>query len=198
MSRSLLFGIDPGFASVGWAVVSLHRGEGETVLGLGVIRTEPAKFKHKVLVAEDNVVRTSSIVKSLRAILTDPVGLPVGAGADFRAICAESMSHTRNASAASKVALTWGVIVTLSDMLRLPLLQESPQKVKKALCASGDASKKEVQDALCARYSIQADASARYLRDIPKGQHEHAWDALASVVACLNSDVVRMARQMVS
>jgi Holliday junction resolvasome RuvABC endonuclease subunit len=176
-----LAGFDPGLANFGWAKVILTRSD-ILVRGMGVIRTEPENKKRKVLASDDNVRRARVIARELKGWLPE-----------VSAICAESMSFPRNSSAAAKLGNSWGVVSALSEVYDLPVVQESPQKIKKCVTGNSSAPKDEVRDALIERFACQD-----FLKGFPASVHEHAWDALASIVACLDSDVVRLARQMLA
>jgi len=177
-----VLGIDPGFASVGYAVVVLTPTK-ELVAEVGLLRTEPSAKKRKVLVADDNFRRSQEIARDLRHLVRDH---------QIQLICAESMSFPRNASSAAKVALCWGVLASLSHQLGLALLQASPQEVKKRVCGKRDASKEEVQEALTLRFPDLPEK----LGSVPASLREHPYDALASVLPCLDSETVKLARQM--
>ncbi len=182
MNKVLLFGSDGGLAHFGHASVALHA-TGEEIIDLGVAHTEKSDAKRKVLAADDEVRRARELCVLLDA------AIPAGC----RAICAESMSHPRNASAAGKLKMSWGVLVYAAHARNLAILQASPQEIKKALTGRKDASKEDIARAIADRYG---DKPARILdaKKIPNGKREHAYDALASIVACLNSDLVRMLR----
>jgi crossover junction endodeoxyribonuclease RuvC len=182
MNTSLLLGLDPGFASVGWCVLSLEESR-EDVVAMGVFRTEKADAKRKVLAADDNFRRAREIVRLLRPKVDN-----------VQAICAESMSFPRNSSAAAKMAMSWGVVACMSELFNIPVVQATPKEVKKAVCSNGSATKEEIEAALRARYAGRLSASL--LADVPRSCHEHAWDALAACVACFDSEVVRLARRM--
>lgn len=170
----IVLGCDPGLANFGIAVVEL---EPLRVITLEVLRTK--KSTAKALVADDNVRRSREIAASLLELCKHR---PV-------AICAEAMSHPRNASAAGKLSMSWGVLSAISALLDIPIVQASPQRIKKATCGRADASKAEVQRALVDRFGA-------LVWPTPGGVIEHAADALGAVIACLDSDVMRMARQM--
>jgi Holliday junction resolvasome RuvABC endonuclease subunit len=136
-----------------------------------------------VLAVDDNVRRARELVVGLRDVMRH---------FDVRAIAAESMSHPRNSSAAAKVALAWGVIVTLSEVAELPLLQASPQEVKHRVCQSKSASKDEVAFEVRRQLGNHIED---LLGDYPDGLHEHAYDAAATALACMSSDVVRALRR---
>lgn len=174
-----VLGIDPGFASVGYAVVCLHPVR-ETVMKIGVIHTEKSGVKQNVLAADDNLRRAREVFTALNLQT-----------AWVTALCAESMSFPRNSQAAAKVAMTWGVIAALAEWKGFPIVQASPQAIKKVLCGAKNASKEDVQQALQMRYG-----KVPGMEELSKGDMEHAFDALAAVVCCLDSEVVRMARKM--
>ncbi len=85
--------------------------------------------------------------------------------------------------------MAFGVIAAVAQRHGLPVVQASPQQVKKALCGRRDASKMDVKGALERRYSGLPWPPQQTLV-------EHAADALAAAVACLEHQVVRMARRM--
>lgn len=174
-----LLGVDPGFASVGLALVRLHT-DGESVAAVGVIRTEKSDKKQRVLASDDNTQRGRVISRELRAFV----------GAErIHAICAESMSFPRNSSAAAKMAICWGILINFAEEREIPILQASPQQIKIALCRRKDASKEDVQSSLDQRYPFLL----KLLTDgqITKSVREHPYDAVGAVVACLQSDLIR-------
>lgn len=177
---SIVLGCDPGLASFGLALVDVDATD-ERVVALEVLRTEKSSRKRSVLAADDNVRRC----RELSARLLYLVGQHRP-----RVICAESMSHPRGSSAAAKLAMSWGALATVAEILALPLVQAAPKAIKLATAGSGTASKEDVQAALERRYPGLAWPSR-------KSDVEHAADALGAVVACLESDVVRMARRLV-
>lgn len=174
-------GVDPGFASIGYSIVELLP-QGERVVALGVIRTQKSTKKQHVLACEDNFSRAREIAVALRRLV---------AVHGIRAICAEAMSFPRQASVAAKIAMVWGILADLTADQNLPLVQPTPQQIKKALCGKASASKTEVEAAVRARYR------GLDLTGIPSGQHEHVFDSLAAVVASLDSEVLRALRQAV-
>lgn len=172
-----VLGIDPGFASCGYALI--HVGTtGETVVELGVLRTEKSAAKRQVLATDDNVRRTRELARPLTELVQR---------ADV--VCAESMSFPRNASAAGKMCLCWGLLVGLVFARDLPLLEASPQEIKKRICGRRDASKEELERELVRRYEPLPP-------EVPASLREHAYDALGAAVACLDSDVIRLARRL--
>jgi Holliday junction resolvasome RuvABC endonuclease subunit len=175
---SCFLGIDPGFASIGYAIVQI---EPEKLIDLGVIRTEKSGKKRGVLASDDNLRRAREIHK---ALLRKILGLRVVA------ICAESMSFPRNASAAAKVAISWGVLASIAEQLAIPIVQASPQEIKRKLCGRKDASKADIEAAVRKLYKSPVEPN------VPRSLREHAWDALSAIAACQDSDVLMMARRL--
>jgi crossover junction endodeoxyribonuclease RuvC len=175
---NVVLGLDPGFASLGWCACSVTAGSVRAVAA-GVLRTKKSAAKHGVYASDDNLTRARFIYSAFDAIVV---------AFQPAALCAESMSFPRNASAAAKVAMSWGVIAAVAEAHALPVLQASPQAVKLALCGKKDASKEEVQAAL----RVRIGDLDPLLLNVPKGQHEHPYDAGAVVVACGASDVMRL------
>ncbi len=205
MSSAQILGIDPGFASLGYAVLNLDA-TGPTVATLGVLRTAKTDKKHRVLAADDNVRRCRELALPLaQLMLSGAVGYvapPAGVAgfvermrttSTLSLVCAEKMSFPRNASAAAKMAMSWGMIVAYLHHHGLPLIQASPQDVKRRVTGSSSASKEEVQKALIKRFGR---GLLRMLKGIPEGQHEHAFDALAAAVACLDSEEGRIVQTL--
>lgn len=177
-----VLGVDPGFASLGYAVVDLDD-VSETPLCMGVVETKKNNRKQKVLACEDNFVRAQELIRQVHALVTSY---------DVKAICAEAMSFPRNASTAAKMALAWGAMAALCDYESMPMVQATPQQIKKVVASKRTASKTDIQDALVNRYP-EVD---RMLDNLAKTKREHAADALGAVVAALDSDVIRMVRKL--
>ena len=184
---AVVLGLDPGFASFGWCALSLTAAPSLLPVQLravaaGVLRTSKSAAKHHVYASDDNVARARDLWVRLSMLV-----------AEFKpaALCAEAMSFPRNASAAAKVAISWGLLAALAEEHRLPLIQALPQAVKLACCGKKDASKDEVALAV-ANLTGMHDG---LLGGVPKGQYEHPYDACAVAVACLGSDVLRLLAQ---
>lgn len=171
-----ILGVDPGFANLGYSVCQIDRSGKLTLQALGVIRTTKSSKKTRTLASEDNIRRAREIAHDLMEI--------VGRWQP-KVICAEAMSFPRNSGAAAKVAMAWGIVAAILAKEALPLVQPSPQAVKKAVCGKASASKEEVQRAM-----ERAHRLPRFLSGIPKGLHEHPIDSLAVIHASLESDVI--------
>jgi Holliday junction resolvasome RuvABC endonuclease subunit len=176
--------LDPGFASIGYARLVIPSDARPSVEMFGVFHTVKSDKKQKVLATEDNVSRAMKIAKFLRQLTTTGNGRVIG-------FCAEAMSFPRSASVAAKMAMTWGALASLSEAASIPILQTSPQAVKRALCGMASATKEEVQAAVEKLYP----ETLVQKRAIKKGDLEHCFDALAVGHVMLDSDVVKMTRR---
>jgi crossover junction endodeoxyribonuclease RuvC len=175
----IVLGVDPGFASLGLAAVELGV-DTCAPLAAWVVRTEPSARKRAVRASEDNVRRCLELATALEAAVTR--WRPV-------ALAAETMSWPRNAGAAAKVALGWGVVVAMAHRHGLPLVQASPMDVKRALLGRKTASKEEMIAEVGRRWpDLELPPQATL--------QEHAADAVAVVLACLDSPALQMARRL--
>lgn len=179
----VILGVDPGLASFGWAVTDVVRDGSLAVIELGVFRTTKSATKRNVLAADDTVRRARELDQRLVELI-ERHGVPA-------VICAESMSFPRSASAAAKMAVTWGLICALANDCDAPIAQCSPQALKKALTGSSSSSKTDVQQALEVRFG-----NRELLAHLGKTIREHAADALGAIVACSGHEAMRMARRM--
>lgn len=175
-----VLGCDPGFANCGVALVQLLS-DREVVRALDVIRTAKDSAKRRTYAADDNLRRARELHRALDGLVVTH---------NVRAIAAESMSFPRNATNSAKMSLCWGVLASIAEARRLPIVQASPQAIKRAVTGSTTASKDEVEFALLKRFGNDAEE----LFTGPDGLREHAFDALGAVVACLDSDVLRALR----
>lgn len=184
MSKSVyLLGVDPGLANMGWSVLQLLP-DMEVLIDCGVRRTEKSNAKRKVLASDDNLRRAREMAAELDQVFNR---FPISV------VCAESMSFPRNSSAAAKMAMCWGSLATFVQLRNLPIVQSSPQEVKKVLCGNKSASKEEIGAAVRNRYGN----AEKLLEAVTPSVREHAYDSVAAVVATLeNSEVIRALRSM--
>lgn len=200
---SLALGIDPGLATFGYALVEL-RPDALHVVKMGVFRTEKTGTKAHVFQADDNFRRARDLAGGLLEMLAPYI-------ADVRIICAESMSHPmfvnkitgqRNvmASIVVQMGLAWGIVASLAEQWNIPVVQTSPQNLKKSVCGTQKATKKQIQETLDARFCGTPGAPEplgdRYLKpnNVPKSYWEHPYDALAAVFALQHADAFRAVR----
>lgn len=180
----IVLGLDPGFRRFGWAVVRLGS-QGDELLGMGVWRTAKTAAKANLRKASDDHRRGQELARELIGALDrwEPTVL-----------CAEAISFVRSASVMASMGRVWGLLDVVCAQRELPLLEASPQALKKAVTGRLDASKADVQAALDARFGGRVSELLAGIR--ARTDHEHPVDALGAVVACLESDVIRMARRM--
>lgn len=185
--RPNVLGLDMGFAGLGWSVYALGapvpRGTvADRVLDLGIITTKPTPKKRRAFTSDDNHRRTAEIYLQLRGIVDHNA---------IRAVAAETFIYHRGIKASAKMGLAWGALIALITERDLPLLEATPQEIKKVLCDDVKATKDDVQRAVLARYgSPLADALAPYADSL----HEHAYDSVGAIVACLPSNTIKLLR----
>lgn len=194
---ALVFYIDPGFAFLGYGSAVLHEAS-EEVVSLGVIQTEKSDKKREVLASQDNVRRAEELYDELSYAVTLAEARVSQRNAtahkrvkpSIQAFCMEAKSFPRNASAAAKISMAIGVSIAVARQRNVPIIQASPQEIKLAVCRKKDASKKEVEDAMIARYP----GIDKMLTGLAPTKRNHAYDSLASMVACLNNSTIRVLR----
>lgn len=170
-------GIDPGFANIGYVIARLDTTK-VVPIKASVFITEKSNKKRNVLASADNFRRAQEISVFLRQLIFEN---------KISIICLESMSFPRNSSAAAKVAMFWGVLSAITEHLGIPVIQASPQEVKLALTAKKSATKEEVEEAVKKLYTVPKIQSIG-------SKENHAYDALAVITTCLDSEVIKLAR----
>jgi len=180
-----LLGIDPGFASLGFACVEVHSldravptRERLVVRQVGIVKTAASAKKLNVRASEDNLRRAREMFRDLHEAIRE---------IHPSIIACETMSWPQNLSVVAKMAIGWGVIASIAELYDYPVVQASPQQVKQQMCEVKWASKKAVQAGLREIFPGLA------WRDFAAGDVEHVADALAVAITCLDSDVVRAA-----
>lgn len=175
MKGARILGLDPGFATLGIARVRLGPSGEPLEVGASAFTTEPSAKKLEVRAASDNVRRMREIYRKL--------DLEVAAWVP-EVICCEAQSWPRNAGAATKIGMAWGVIVAVAEQYDIPIVQATPQDVKVAVAGKKTASKDDVIGAV-----------ERLCPDLRwpdrKALWEHAADAISVVLACRSSETVR-------
>jgi Holliday junction resolvasome RuvABC endonuclease subunit len=186
-----LLGLDPGFSKFGWGALRVHE-RYEELLAMGIFETKKEAKKRHVLQSEDSFERTREIAH----FLGDKIRTY-----GPKVVCFEAWSPVRNASAAAKVAFAYGALA--SQAYGLPTVSPTPQRVKKRLTGRQSASKDDIEAAvlnyLITPHNPYADASYKvvqqFRRDVPKSKRDHAFDAIGVIIASLESDIIRAARQ---
>jgi Holliday junction resolvasome RuvABC endonuclease subunit len=157
----------------------------EQVVRFGAFITKPSTKKKHIFAGDDNRRRTEEIAKLLAKLLAPDEG-PIAI------VCAEEFVYHRGIKASAKVGLAWGSLITRVSDRRLPLLTASPQDIKVATHGNQSATKLQVEAGLVVRYG---SALRAHVKDLAASHHEHAYDAIGAIVACLGSNEIRLARQ---
>ena len=144
-----VLGIDPGFRSLGWAIIE-YDGSLAKCVEAGVIRTQNSKHK--------------TIGEDLKNVCTSY---------NIKLIAVEAESWTRTSSD-RVIGMARGLIYGLA-VDRWPITQWHPKDVKQELTGKKSASKTEITEWLC----DNIPGASKYLMRIPKTQREHAADAAA-------------------
>lgn len=192
-------GYDPGLANAGVAVVRLAAHPSfDELIELHHWTTEKSDKKRKVLAADDNFRRAQELAAKMRDLHER---LDARAGGSVRVITAEAMSFPRNASTAAQMALLWGALAFAVVDRGLPMVQAGPQEIRRRLDLPTKAKKPEVHEKLFRRFTnLRAQLDELRARGPMLTERQwgeaclHPLDALASIVAANDSDVMRMLR----
>jgi Holliday junction resolvasome RuvABC endonuclease subunit len=179
-----LIGLDPGLASFGVAVVRLEPVRA-VVEAVRVIRTQPSAKKRRLRKSDDTADRCRQIFRELAPLVTG----------DVVALCCEATAlpfGRVQTSVVSALGRVRGLVDALAEMHGLPVLEEGPMVLKRLTTGSKSASKEEVRERLQVMFPelVTMWPPQQTLR-------EHAGDAVAAVIAGLQSDVVLAARRAV-
>ncbi len=148
----IVIGVDPGAANTGFGVV---RTAGERLVALdgGVIETPPSAP------AEGRLAR-------LHATLGELIEWH-----EPKAMALEDLFFGRNVGSAMAVGQARGVAMLAAAQHDLPCFDYTPQAVKKAVCGSGAADKRQVQQMVAGLLSLPEPPAS-----------DHAADALAVAI----------------
>jgi len=152
-----ILGIDPGFATTGFAFIKELNKEQE-VLDYGVITTTPKQeFSERLKYLHQ------ALTKLIKKYKPD-------------AICVEQLFFAKNVKTALNVGQARGVILLTAILNKLPLFEFTPLQVKQAICGYGHADKCQIQNMV--KILLK-------LKTIPKP--DDAADALAIALTYLQS-----------
>lgn len=163
----VVLGIDPGFSSLGVAVIQFKNDEYRT-LHLDVAKTSKATRKRRssMRVSADDVARARVLWNSIERAteLFEQIGAVVyevyqprpGRGAN-----------------GTKVMFSCGMAMAVGFRLGVPVYPVVPQDVKECACGKRAGSKLEVEDGLCK----MIPNLRQQLDTFPKTHREHAADA---------------------
>ena len=124
---SIILGIDPGLATIGFGVIKNDGGHLE-FLDCGIIKTSP-----DLDLPERLSVIKHDILKLLKSIKPDVVGI-------------EELFFARNVTNAIKVAHARGVIVETVNSQHIPIVNFTPLQVKNNITGDGAAQKWQIQE----------------------------------------------------
>jgi crossover junction endodeoxyribonuclease RuvC len=172
-----VLGVDPGFSSLGWAVVEATKLQIEAKT-CGVIKTEKATKKVQLRSSEDNIQRAQSIYNQLDDLINNRA---------ITLICTETMSWPRNAGVVAKMGIVWGVISSVACRYGIPILQASPMDIKRMMTQDGKASKEKMVTWVQMVFPTLVFPTQTTL-------HEHCADAVAAVWACRHSQLFKAMR----
>jgi len=154
----IVVGIDPGTASTGWGVVE-QIGSRQVALGHGCISTSARSTPAaRLRIIHDDCLRV------LERFRPDAVAI-------------EELFVNVNVKTALAVGQARGVIMLAASALELSPFEYSPVRIKQAVTGYGRASKLQVQE--MTKVILNLDR-------IP--QPDHAADALAVAICCINSN----------
>ena len=125
--KRIILGIDPGYAILGYGVISLQ-GNKMQVMDYGVVETvKEEKFPERL----DRLYTATKLL--IRKFTPDCVVF-------------EELFFARNTKTAMYVASARGVTVLAAQQENLPLYEYTPMQIKQAVCGNGHADKKQVQE----------------------------------------------------
>jgi Holliday junction resolvasome RuvABC endonuclease subunit len=178
----IVLGLDVAFASLGWCAARVGRDRVE-LAGVGVVRTKPGEAA--LLKSEDNFQRLREIYRGLEELRAkwEPVGFAV-----------EAQSWPRNAGAVAKIGMAWGVVASIAALWDLPVIHQSPQRIKKVTAGRNDASKDEVRAGLLTMRGFERLEDMLRAAGIPSSYWEHPVDAAGAIYAALDTELGRTLR----
>mgnify|MGYP003646411915 CR=1 FL=1 len=170
----MILGIDPGFASCGYALLELDKEDVPRFSFAGVVRTQ--KTHLKIPLYTDNVQRTQIIYEHLKTFAHTAI---------FFAVEAESWTRMPSDKL---LGLARGAIYGLAYELGAGLEQYGPKEIKREFVDSASASKGALEEKIL---ELHPELVA-LLEPLPKTQRAHASDAAAcALMAFRKSNYVR-------
>jgi len=177
--------LDPTIANTGWSVWKVNKRKW-SVVEHGIVHTEKSAKKAKVYSGGDTTRRWKLIITKL---------IELNDKYNFSALVAEiTPGGARNASGAKSLAGAQAMMITFSEVLRIPAIYVSPREAKKALCGSAAASKEDMMEAadkltgIGNEYLQTRKGSTNKYRRI----FEHAADSIGVFHAVRNHDILQM------
>lgn len=179
----VILGVDTGFSDVGWALVAA-RASGPDVLDIGLIRTQKASKKRRLLDSEDNIRRGREIAAAFEELSLNP---------RLAFLAVESQSWPRNSSVSAKIGHTWGILCSLAHRRGLTVLQYSPQDLKQASTGKKTATKSEM---ISVARALMSPDLQKALERVPRTKQEHIGDAVCVGATACGSGIVKSLKKM--
>lgn len=123
----LVLGIDPGYATLGFALLEAERGS-QKLLGCGVIRTAPGPAMSQRL------LQIGTDLEELMQRFSPAV------------MAVEELFFNTNVTTGIGVAQARGVVLYTAARFALPVFAYTPQQVKQAVVGYGNAEKRQVME----------------------------------------------------
>lgn len=177
--------VDPGFASLGVAVLELRAGL-SFALAATVIRTKKADAKalRDLRVSADDLARMRALWGPLDALVREHRP---------NALAVETYAPRPGQSGSNgwKSAMVYGLVVGLGLAHGLTVIPLRPDDLKRQLTGRASASKEDVGAAVIG----QVSSLAEFLTHLPAGQHEHVTDAAGHALLGLH-EMLELRRSM--
>ena len=178
----MVMALDLGLATLGWSAAELQK-DGTPLDNLGFIGTEKSDKKRDVLSSHDDLRRARELFTALdeKVRVYSP-----------RVLIVERKSLPRNSSTAGKISMAWGVFAAIAQARDLPVVQASPQEVRRFFELPKKASKDDVTAAVI--QTVHGAGAMLGRAAFNKADRQHPIDATAALYACLESEIVRAVR----
>lgn len=141
-----ILGIDPGLASIGWAVLQNEKGK-FTLLDYGCFKTD-----------KDN-----NFSSRLKSIFEEINKLAIKY--NLQVLAVEELYFAKNVKTAIMVSQCLGVIKLAGEMLKLPVMEYTPLNVKMTITGYGRAEKKQVEFMVKKTLGIKKDIKPDHAAD---------------------------------
>lgn len=183
----VLYGFDGGLAKFGWSRFQVGPDLMANLTHGGVHVTEGETKKRRVMDEDDLMVRCGR----LASFLASTTGLDLecrGRGGPKVVFAMEAMSYPPSARGAVMLGMSLASVCTLASLNAVPIVQASPQTLKLLVAGKKSATKKEVEEAVRAKFPHSSEKIANTLH--PKN-HEHFFDSCAAAIVGATSNIVR-------
>lgn len=190
----IILGIDAGFTSMGWAAAEIS-GDGPQLVDVGILRTKPGEAK--LLKTEDNAERSRHLFNGL---------VEIGNRYKLVGIAMEAQSWPRvpdgkggmmvNPATCGVLGMAFGLIFAFAALWELPLMQQTPQRIKKLTTGFNNGKKDAVRAGLMQMRGFGELEAMLHAAGIPQSYWEHPVDAAAAIYAALDTDQGRLLRSL--